>query len=422
MGESAVDVIDHDTASKPQRTILFVSHAGLWSGGAEVVLEQMGRIASDLGFAVAIAAPPAASLDSDVWAGARRFDIPLESLQRTAVPLRALRLMLSWMRTTLCLIGIIRKSQADIVHANSGVSALASCVACALLRRPLIWHQHDIVPARFVNRMVLSPCGHLSARIIAVSGAVARSLFAVGIPPAKIRVVHNAIRTQFLQPLPERQAARAALDVPENAFLVAIVGRVVPYKGHRLLLEAAAELRGVGIDVSIVIAGEPPRYAPGDYDPFPNYRDDLVTRASHPDLAGHVLFLGQVDEIHNVLAAVNVLAVPSENEPFPLVVLEAFAAGVPVVASDSGGHPEAIENEKNGLLFRSGDRDSLVATLRRLVTEPQLASRLAAAGRVAAEQTFSEAAFSAQLAQVYAEVGTANRPAASPTPANARNS
>jgi len=306
-----------------------------------------------------------------------------------------------WLRTTARLGKVLRESGADVVHANSGVAALACCGSCLLLQRPLIWHQHDIVPQRRVNRMVLGTCGRICARVVAVSEGVARSLRAVGLPPERIVVLHNAVRPEFFQPLPDRNPARDELGLPREATIVAMAGRLVPYKGHRLLLEAIARLRSEGIAVRAAIAGDAPRYEAPDVDPFPGYVEELRARAAEPDLAGQVVFLGYQEDVRPVLAAADILAAPSRDEPFPLIVLEALASGAPVVASDSGGHPEAVRDGETGLLFRTGDAGSLAAALHRLITDPDLRHRLGRSGRQAAETAFSETRFNEALAAVY---------------------
>jgi glycosyltransferase involved in cell wall biosynthesis len=309
-----------------------------------------------------------------------------------------------WCATSVRLGRIIRRSNVDLVHANSGVAALLVSVACILTRTPFIWHQHDIVPSRRVNKLVLGLCGRASTSVLAVSKAVAQSLTALGVPAGRVTVLHNAVRPEFFQPLPGKPSARRSLDLPTDGFIVAMAGRLVPYKGHGLLLDAVAALNRGGLEVTAAIAGAAPEYEAPDNDPFPDYSAQLQARGRHDDLAGRVVFLGRQSDIRTVLAAADVLAVPSFLEPFPLVVLEGLASGVPVVASDSGGHPEAIRHGESGLLFKTGDVADLTEKLNQLLIDDGLRRRTSEAGRQRVRAEFSEDRFQERLLRIYDDI------------------
>jgi hypothetical protein len=182
--------------------------------------------------------------------------------------------------------------------------------------------------------------------------------------------ISRAVASQFRKPtvvydgLPrepgrsDRGAARAALDLPEDAFVVAVVGRLSDWKGQ---LELADAVDGTGMVA--LVAG----------DPFPG--NDWIER----ELAGRegIRLLGFREDVETVLGAADALAVPSTRpEPLGLVALEAAAAGVPVVASAHGGLPEIVRDGETGLLVPPGDRAALAAALRRLADDPSLGPRL----------------------------------------------
>jgi glycosyltransferase involved in cell wall biosynthesis len=378
--------------------------SGVWGGGAEIVLDQAMRSAIKLGYSVWLAAPEGEVLDRLRTTCSRGFALPLVPTRRTRDIHRLASMVTGWIRTTYALRRIIGRNDPAIVYANSGVAAIACAAACRLSRRPLIWHQHDIVPERLINRLVLATAATLCARIVAVSEPVAGSLVRLGIRRSTIAVVHNSVRPEFFDVLPDKLEARRGLGLPEDRPIVAIAGRLVPYKGHLLFLDAVAALSSGGLDVVGVVAGSTPEYAPPDVDPFPGYEFEIHRRADREDLAGRIVFTGQQADSRPILAAADVVVVPLRDEPFPLIVLEGMAAGVPVIASDSGGHSEAVESEDSGLLFETGNLSALVEALRRILTDKSLQAKLGAGGRTRSLEDFSPARFEHNLALVLDQV------------------
>jgi glycosyltransferase involved in cell wall biosynthesis len=386
------------------RTVVFVSHTGVWGGGAEIVLQQVMETARDSGYRVVLAAPAGELMDRLRPQTDDACVLPVNPPRRTTSLLRALGMILGWGHATVVLTLLLRRSHASAVYANSGVAAVLAIGASRNARVPLIWHQHDIVPLRVVNRLVLRPTGLASRRIVAVSAPVSSSLARLGVPIGSLAVVHNGVRAEFMQCGLDREQSRRDLNLPANNVILAMGGRLVPYKGHWLFLEALAALIARGHDVVAAIAGTTPEYVAPDVDPFPGYEADLRGRAAHADLAGRVFFLGQQPDTRAFLAASDVLVAPSQDEPFPLIVLEAMAAGRVVVASDSGGHPEAIEDEATGLLFATGSLSALVSALERMVTDEALRGHLASAASARVKDRFTPEVFARNVAHVLAEV------------------
>jgi len=202
---------------------------------------------------------------------------------------------------------------------------------------------------------------------IAVSGAVAAGLDADGAPEWRIRMIPNGVDIAALT----ADAADDALDLPHRRPLVVFAGRLEPIKGVETLLRAAQLLP----DVTVAIVGDGPLAA------------ELHELASELGVADRVVFLGRVPSVPPVLAAADVVVLPSFSEGMPLVVLEALALGRPVVASRVGGIPEVIEGV-TGLLVEPGDPAALAASLKRVTTDPQLASSLAKAGAAVARARY----------------------------------
>jgi glycosyltransferase involved in cell wall biosynthesis len=158
---------------------------------------------------------------------------------------------------------------------------------------------------------------------------------------------------------------------PPGAFRVLYVGRLVPFKGQAILLEAIASLRSSGLDARLTLIGDGPS------------RQDLQRRAAELGLGDAVDFAGAVgqDEIRAHYAAADAFCLPSFAEGVPVVLMEAMAMRLPVVTTRIMGISELVDDGDNGLLVRPGRADELVAALGRLARDPELRSRLGDRGR-----------------------------------------
>jgi type III pantothenate kinase len=180
--------------------------------------------------------------------------------------------------------------------------------------------------------------------------------------------------------------------------LVAVVGRLVPRKGQDVFLDAVRILAQDGLPIRAVIVGEPPaRPDTGER----AYLERLLTLAVHPALRSRVEFQGFRDDVPALLAASDIVVMPSVNDPFPLALIEAMAAGAAVVATDSGGHAEAIEDGVTGLLVPPRDPSALAAAVARLAWDVLFRGNLAAAARRSAVERFSPETLPARLEVLY---------------------
>lgn len=205
------------------------------------------------------------------------------------------------------------------------------------------------------------------AHLVCPSGYLAELAVGWGVPRERVTVLPNA--APALPPLPEREEARSQLDV--EGPLLAFGGRITRQKA----LEVALEALGLVDGVALAIAGDGPDMP------------DLRRRVAELGLDGRIRFLGPLDR-HGVLTlfrAADASLLTSSWENFPHTVVEALAVGTPVIATAVGGVPELVRDGHNGLLVPVGDRDALAAAIRRVVAEPGLRERLAAAAAPSVE-------------------------------------
>jgi glycosyltransferase involved in cell wall biosynthesis len=228
----------------------------------------------------------------------------------------------------------------------------------------------------------------LLRRIIAVSDEVkARYAQELRVPARKLAVVRNAIRVPPSGRMPD-PALRAELVGGRPDYVVLTPARLHEQKGHAYLLAAAAQVP----DATFVLAGDGP------------LRTELERRARELGIADRCVFLGHRSDVPDLLAAADLLVLPSLFEGLPVSVLEARAAQRPVVATAIGGTDEAVTHEVTGLLVPPRDPSALASAIRRLRADPALAQRLTAAGRERVERDFSSVVTARNVMRIYDEV------------------
>ena len=217
-------------------------------------------------------------------------------------------------------------------------------------------------------------------RLVAVSDAIVAKLVAEGRDTAPISRVYNGVDLERFDEASGGVAVRRELGIPDDAPVVAVVGRLEPEKGHPTLIEAWPIIHHHLPTAHLLVVGE-------------GSERDRLEGLAHAHLRGgsccaSVHFLGRREDVPQILGAANVVAMPSYREAQGLAILEALAANRPVVASNVGGIPEMIHDGENGLLVPSHDPTALAAAITRLLKDPSLAARLAAAGHDLVHERF----------------------------------
>lgn len=292
---------------------------------------------------------------------------------------------------------IIREQRVDLVHHNDNPRGdRASIIAARLAGVPQIGHVRfladyfkpvDWVLSRFVDYFVY------------MSLAIERQYRnAVGVPGEKGRVVYDPFDFESLG-----NGGRSAADVRREFGIgdqdpvVANVGRLVPWKGQDVFLEAMARVVPNFPDIRILIVGGEGRGRDGR-----DYMRRLQELAAGPGLADQVIFTGFRKDVPAILAASNVIVHSSlEPEPFGRIVVEAMAAGRPVVATDAGGVPEIIDHGSTGVLVPPGDPQRMANAVQGLLRDPEGTRELARRGQVAARKRFSPERFADALHGIY---------------------
>jgi glycosyltransferase involved in cell wall biosynthesis len=367
--------------------VLVVSNHADVVGGGELSLMDLLRGLDRDHWAPALVTPA----DGAIAAGARELGLPVH-----VVPLPTLRRPGPVVLASVAALGrLARRIDAAILHANGSRAMLYAGLAGRFAGRPAIWHVRIAESDGAVDRALYA----LATTVVATSRAVERR-FAWATRP-KVRIVPNGVDLGRFAPRQSSATLRAALGVPPASALIVSIGRFVPEKGHRHLIDAAARIQRTtpGVHWMLVGGGE--------------LEGELVAQARGLGLDSQVHFVGWREDVADVLALGDVFVLPSEREGFGRVLVEAMAMGKAVVATTAGGIPEIVLDGETGLLVPPAAPAPLADAVRGLLDDPARAARLGAAGRARALATFSRDAHADAMAQVYADVlGAARRPGA----------
>lgn len=277
----------------------------------------------------------------------------------------------------------LRARQIEVIHAHQYTPFFYAALARLLagLKPRLIFTEHgrhypDVVSPRrrAVNRLFLDCLADAVNAVCAFSG---RSLSRVdGFAGSRIEVIENGVETSRYDGLPDRATLRRRLGLDPSRRYVVTIARFHPVKDHAMLLRALARVAAVRPDADLLLAGDGP------------LRPDLERLTRELGIEGRVHFLGVRSDVPELLGASDVFALTSVSEAASLTLMEAMAAGVPVVVTAVGGNPEIVCQGVEGLLVPRGDAQAAAAALLQLLDNPAAAARMGAAGKARAHERY----------------------------------
>lgn len=341
-------------------------------GGGERHVADLTHALADLGHELYVAAVRA----SPLWT-----ELSFLTNDRTLALTR-----LNYVKNLIVLVRFIRAHDIEIVHAHAARDYhLAAMVVRLASRGRLVLTRHALFPLRRINRTLLSDV----RRVIAVSRAVAESLRMSGVfDCSKIRVVHNGIDIDRFQRPPSPR---------DCAVRVGTVAHLAPIKGQDVFVRAAALVAGRHEGVQFIVIGE-------DKSPQMSYRRFLERLIAELRLSGIVAMPGWQDDIPAMLWSLTLFVSAARSEPFGLAIVEAMAAGLPIVATASEGAIEIIEDGVSGKLVPADDAEALARAINDLLDDPLQCSRLGRNALFAARQRYSLERMASDTEKVYYEV------------------
>ncbi|MBI5681012.1 MAG: glycosyltransferase [Methanobacterium sp.] len=269
------------------------------------------------------------------------------------------------------LMWIIKKLDIDIIHAHSVVpTGLIGVIVANIVRKPVFITVHGMDITNFENnpffkrliRFSLNNCN----KAVAVSMDLSEKMEKLEIKEDKIIVLRNAIDTKRFIPLKNRKI-RNYYGVNDKDILILFVGYLDTFKGVFELMNSFHEINKKNVNVKLMIVGEGPK------------NNELKKIASRLCLETHVIFAGKISpsDIHEYYQSSDIFVLPSHTEGTPLVVIEAMACGLPIVASNVGGIPEIVINNKNGFIITPQNEIELISKVQILVKNQSLRNKFA---------------------------------------------
>jgi glycosyltransferase involved in cell wall biosynthesis len=322
-------------------------------------------------------------------------DSPIgDDLRNMGIPVYDLKMNKKWRLDSLWrLYKLLHTKDITILHSSLFHANMAARLVGTLAHTPIIitWRQNINIGSNFrdfTNKLTSS----LDDHVVAVSENTRLiELQASGVPPNKVSVVHNCIdvaRYELTKSL-DRNIIRAGLDIPKDAFLLGVVGRLHPQKGLFFLLDALLKIKNSIEQVELLIIGEGA------------LRYDLEAHADSIGVSGITKFTGPRTDIPEILRALDVFVLPSLWEGLPLALLEAMASGLPVIATDVGGIPEVVINRETGLLIQPSNSQAIADAVLLLFNDRNLRIRLANAGSAFVYAQFSAQTLVKEMETVY---------------------
>jgi glycosyltransferase involved in cell wall biosynthesis len=297
---------------------------------------------------------------------------------------------------------IIEDEKIDVIHAQGIRHLVIAFIATRFFsrrnRQAIVVNVHSTLHGRrfeniipIIESIFLNLCADL---VIPVSKSTARRLFSSGLLPRKTLPVYNGVD------LPCFDLATCgheySFSLPSGiesspSFVIGYSARMVQHKGHEYLIKAVSEIADELPSIALVITGDGP------------LRSNLIDLVEDLGLEDVVLFTGQIryKALYQLLKRIDIYVHPSLAELFPFAILEAMAAGKPVVAANVGGVSEAVIDGMNGYLVPPRDSTSLAKAILRLMNSPDMAREMGLNGRRLVERRFSLKVISHKLSKVY---------------------
>ena len=299
-----------------------------------------------------------------------------------------------WLRFLVQLGWVIYRRRVDLLHVNSYVPGNYARMIAALMQVPIVIdHWHGFTRFNRKRRFICRVLGRFTDLSLAVSWGVRDYLVAQGgLNPAKVRVVANGVDVAAIDAARPGKAVRRELGLPEGVPVIGLVGRLDHWgKGHKELLTAIARLRERHPVQALIVGGG-------------RRIDEVRQLAESLGLAGAVHFLGPRPDVPDLLNAMDIFVLPSYSEGVSLALLEAMAAGLPVIATAVGGLPEVVTDGDNGLLIPPRDAEALAGALERLLADPAFAQRLGANARAHVRERYSLDRLGREINEIYGEL------------------
>jgi glycosyltransferase involved in cell wall biosynthesis len=379
--------------------VLYVSHTAVVSGGERSLLDLLGSLPHTV--QPLLATPPGRLAELAQGRGIATTPIVGTAGSLRLHPLHTPKALAEMAAAAWQVRRAARRHGAEVVHANS-----IRAGAILALARPRgaasVVHVRDCLPPSASSRLTMRLIAARASTIVANSRYTAASVRALAPRGrARLEVVYNPVYLGRFDPATiDRAAARARLG-EGRATVLGVVAQLTPWKGQDTAIEALALLVQEGVDAQLLLVGSAKFLARATRFDNREYVERLHALVAARGLEDRVSWLGERDDVPEIMAALDVLLLPSWEEPFGRALIEAMALGVPVVATDVGGPPEIVTAGQEGELAPPRDQGAWAAAIARILHSAGGGAEMGRAGRGRVERSFTTAHHVAAMLDVY---------------------
>ncbi len=379
--------------------VLYVNHTAEVSGAERSLLSLLAALPGTVDRR--LAAPP-----GKLATAVTELGIPVSTITGTAGslrlhPLHTPRAMLELGLAAPQTRRIARRQRADLVHANSIRAGIVLGLG-RLSPAATVVHVRDCLPAGLLATATMRLIAATATTVVANSNYTARSVWASA-PGARVEVVHNPVDLARWDPARiDRAWARARLGAAgEREVLLGVVAQLSPWKGQDTAIQALRLLREEGIDAHLLLIGSAKFVARSTRFDNEAYVAGLRAQVADAGLQDRVSWLGEREDVPELVRALDILLLPSTEEPFGRAVIEAMALAVPVLATNVGGPAEIIEDGLEGYLLAPHEPGAWARAVRAIVERADRGVGMGRAGRRRVQEAFTSEHHAAAMLAVY---------------------
>lgn len=356
--------------SSNKNTILHVTDKGGLGGGETNLLNQL-KFSNQIRFTPIVVCPTEGQITEKLdQLKIRKQIVPFKPVERSGkiffrFPVKALLKFCS----------IINKEKINIVHANDFHSMVVTAIGAKLNKIPIVWTCHGWWPTGKHTGVFIN---HFADKVIAVSGFVKNKLMKEGfVNPNRIIQIPLGVDLSKYSELSSGETVRHEFRIGKDVPLIGMIGRFQKIKGHHIFVNMAIEISRTNPNVHFMIVGSEVFGNESESD----YGREIQDSIMKDGLNERIILTGFRHDIPQILKALDVLVVPSEVETFGMVVVEAMAAGVPVVSCAKGGPEEIINDGESGFLIPKQDPVLLSQKVLYLLDNPHVKKAMGLCGK-----------------------------------------
>lgn len=293
---------------------------------------------------------------------------------------------------------VFRQFRPDVVHTHKYKDSILGSIVARYMRVPHVVRAVHGMPEPFTGLRNVKMAGYTIAdrfvtgwlvdKVIAVSFDIEKVLLRT-YGSNRVVCIHNGIDLETVRVTAHKEDKRKEWNIDVKAILIGTVGRLVPVKGHNILLEAFRILCQRHHNVRLIFVGDGP------------LRGHLEAEAKRLDLDQSVIFSGHQEQSYDFINMMDIFVLPSLHEGIPMVLLEAFALKRPIIASRVGGIPEVVSHGHSGILVSPANADALALEIGDMIQNPAMAAAFGVSGRSQVECEFSASMMANRTAAMY---------------------